>query len=293
MCPSTTTLGRIPSQPTFPANHHFTQKLAPLLSTVTRRPKLDRLGRNHHRLHPSPCVVSVLRFHSQSETHAASVGCRDRACRPANHGYDLEDFYAAVKAGNFPAVSFIKAQAYQDGHAGYSDPLDEQTFLVTLINFLQKQPTWSSTAVVVLYDDSDGWYDHQMGPIVNTSSGSADALTGLGLCGNAMTALPGVDPMKNPHAFGRCGYGPRQPLLVVSPWAKQNFVDHTVTDQTSVLRFIEDNWLGGQRIGQGSFDSIASSINQIFNFAQKEVEDDSGKLLLDPATGEPIGRGDE
>lgn len=204
---------------------------------------------------------------------------------PANHGYDLHDFYDAVNAGNFPAVSFIKAQAFQDGHAGYSDPLDEQTFLVTLINFLERQPTWKSTAVIVMYDDSDGWYDHQMGPIVNTSSGSADFLTGTGFCGNPATALPGVDSA-NTHALGRCGYGPRQPLLVISPWANTNFVDHSVTDQTSVLRFIEDNWLGGQRIGQGSFDAIATSITQMFNF-KNGAGGNGNKLILDPSTGEP------
>lgn len=202
---------------------------------------------------------------------------------PANHNYDLQDFYAAVDGGNFPAVSFIKAQAYQDGHAGYSDPLDEQTFLVNLINFLQKKPTWNSTAVVVMYDDSDGWYDHQMGPIVNQSTGAADALTGANACGTASLALPGVDP-GNQHALGRCGFGPRQPLLVISPWSRSNFVDHTATDQTSVLRFIEDNWLGGKRIGQGSFDAIANSINQMFDF---HSERDSGRLFLDPTTGEP------
>jgi len=193
-------------------------------------------------------------------------------------------------------VSFIKAQAYQDGHAGYSDPLDEQTFVVKLINFLQQQPTWTSTAVIVMYDDSDGWYDHQMGPIVNTSSGTADFLTGPGTCGNSVTALPGVDP-KTTHALGRCGYGPRQPLLAISPWSKKNFVDHTATDQTSVLRFIEDNWLGGQRIGQGSFDSIASTITQMFNFnAGDEGGDagDGGQLILNPTTGQPTeGGGDE
>jgi phospholipase C len=202
---------------------------------------------------------------------------------PANHGYDLADFYSAVSGGNFPAVSFIKAAAYQDGHAGYSDPLDEQTFLVSLLNFLQQQPTWSSTAVIVMYDDSDGWYDHQMGPIVNSSSGTADFLTGVGMCGNPDTALPGVNPA-NSHALGRCGYGPRQPLLVISPWAQRNFVDHTVTDQTSVLRFIEDNWLAGQRIGQGSFDSIASTITQMFNFNAENQD----KLILDPNTGQPV-----
>jgi phospholipase C len=206
---------------------------------------------------------------------------------PANHQYDLADFYTAVRAGNFPAVSYIKAQAFQDGHAGYSDPLDEQTFLVTLINFLQQQPSWKSTAVIIMYDDSDGWYDHQMGPIVNPSSGSADFLTGSGTCGNPSTALPGVDSnTNNPHALGRCGYGPRQPLLVISPWVRQNFVDHAVTDQTSVLRFVEDNWLGGQRIGQGSFDSIASSIGQMFDFSNQDQEQNA-KLILDPTTGQP------
>jgi len=205
---------------------------------------------------------------------------------PANHEYDLHDFYDAVNAGNFPAVSFIKAQAFQDGHAGYSDPLDEQAFLVTLINFLQQQPTWKSTAVIVLYDDSDGWYDHQIGPVVNTSSGSADFLTATGSCGNPATALPGVDPA-NSHALGRCGYGPRQPLLAISPWAKQNFVDHSVTDQTSVLRFIEDNWLGGQRIEQGSFDAFASTITQMFDFKNGGAGGNGNKSILDPSTGEP------
>jgi phospholipase C len=155
---------------------------------------------------------------------------------PANHQYDLQDFFAAAAAGNLPAVSFLKAQAYQDGHAGYSDPLDEQTFLVSTINFLEALPSWRNTAVVILYDDSDGWYDHQMGPIVNTSTGPADALTGPNACGTAATSLPGLNPA-NAHALGRCGYGARQPLLVISPWARRNFVDHTVTDQSSIIHF--------------------------------------------------------
>ena len=203
---------------------------------------------------------------------------------PANHQYDLQDFFTAAAAGHLPAVSFLKAQAYQDGHAGYSDPLDEQTFLVETINFLQTLPSWRSTAVVIVYDDSDGWYDHQMGPIVNTSTGSQDGLTAPGACGSGATSLPGLNPA-NPHALGRCGYGPRLPLLVVSPWAKQNFVDHTVTDQSSIIRFVEDNWLGGQRIGQGSFDGIANSISQMFNFNRIQR---NGFLFLNPSTGEPI-----
>jgi phospholipase C len=202
----------------------------------------------------------------------------------ANHQYDLQDFYTAAAAGRLPAVSFLKAQAFQDGHAGYSDPLDEQTFLVNTINFLQTLPSWKSTAAVIVYDDSDGWYDHQMGPIVNTSTGPADGLTAPGACGTAATSLPGLNPA-NTHALGRCGYGPRLPLLVVSPWAKRNFVDHTVTDQSSIIHFVEDNWLGGQRIGNGSFDGIASSISQMFSFERIRFD---GFLFLNPSTGEPL-----
>ncbi len=111
----------------------------------------------------------------------------------ANHQYDVHDFYDAINAGNYPAVSFLKAPGFQDGHAGYSDPLDEQAFVVTVINFLQQHADWEHTAVVILYDDSDGWYDHQMGPIVNQSATTADALTGTGACGTGGNSLPGVN----------------------------------------------------------------------------------------------------
>ena len=195
----------------------------------------------------------------------------------ANHQYDLTHFWAAVDAGNMPSVSFLKAPAYQDGHAGYSDPLDEQDFLVATINRLQRTRFWKDTAVVILYDDSDGWYDHQMGPIVNQSQDpDHDALTatGCGVRADTQHTLGGYQT--------RCGYGPRQPLLVISPFAKANFVDHTVTDQTSVLRFIEDNWETG-RIGNFSFDTKAGSLLNLFSFAHG---DDARKLFLDPATGE-------
>ncbi len=204
---------------------------------------------------------------------------------PANHQYDIQDFYAAAKAGNLPSVSFLKAPGFQDGHAGYSDPLDEQYFVVNIINLLQGLSTWKDTAVVIAYDDSDGWYDHQMSPIVNQSTGAADFLTGVGFCGSGATSLPGLNTTTNPHATGRCGYGPRLPLIVISPYAKANYVDHGVTDQTSVIHFIEDNWLGGKRIGQGSFDQLSGSITPMFDFTNLRFD---GYLFLSPATGEPI-----
>ena len=199
----------------------------------------------------------------------------------ANHQYDIHDFYDTVKAGNFPAVSFLKAQAYQDGHAGSSNPLDEQTFVVQVIKFLQSRPEWKETAVVIAYDDSDGWYDHQMGPIVNQSTSTTDALTGTGSCGNGKGALPGVDAA-NAHAQGRCGFGPRLPMMAISPWSRQNFVDHTLTNQASIMVFIEDNWLKGTRLGQGSFDAISNSITGMMDFQSKPRLE---PLMLDESTG--------
>jgi phospholipase C len=81
----------------------------------------------------------------------------------------------------------------------------------------------------------------------------------------------------------RCGYGPRQPLLVVSPYAKSNFVDHTTTDQSSILRFIEDNWQTG-RIGNSSFDAKAGTPLNMFSFGEGR-DDGVDKLFLDPETG--------
>jgi phospholipase C len=201
---------------------------------------------------------------------------------PANHAYDLEDFTAAVGSGNYPAVSFIKLPAYQDGHGGYSNPLDEQTGVVNLINFLQEQPDWDSTAVIIAYDDSDGWYDHASATITHASfNATADALNGTGSCGLPGTPKPAGVAVGNAPVDGRCGPGTRQPFLVISPYAKKNYVSHVLTTQASIPQFIEDNWLNGQRIGQGSFDATTGSILDMFDFSQKK----STKLILDPTFG--------
>jgi phospholipase C len=209
---------------------------------------------------------------------------------PANHQYDTDNFFTALNAGNLPSVTFLKAPAFQDGHAGYSDPIDEQHFIVKVSNALQQSKFWSSTAIVILYDDSDGWYDHQMPPIVNPSFNPAvDVLNAAGVCdlglqqGRRTKTTPFNGGFGQP-AWGRCGYGTRQPLLVISPFAKRNHIDHTLTDQTSILKFIEDDWLFGERIQLGgSFDTIAGSIDQMFDFEKRGHGDN--KLILDPSTG--------
>jgi phospholipase C len=241
-------------------------------STITKTLKDDYIP--HHE--PFQYYTSTQNLKHVRPTSPSTVGIDGD---PANHQYDTHDFFDALKAGNFPTVSFLKAPGYQDGHAGYSDPLDEQTFVTTVINTLMQQKDWASTAVVIAYDDSDGWYDHQMGPIVNTSASAQDALTGTGLCGSGAAALPGVNVE---HAQGRCGYGPRLPLLVISPYSKKNYVDHGVTDQTSILRFIEDNWLDSQRI-PGSFDALAGKLDNMFDWKSP----DNSPLVLNTTTGEP------
>lgn len=216
----------------------------------------------HHE--PFQYYHSTVNPHHLPPSSVDTIGKTDAA----NHQYDLQDFWAALDAGHLPAVSFLKAPGYLDGHAGYSDPVAEQGFLVETINRLERSPEWRETAVIIAYDDSDGWYDHVMPPNVSQSSTSEDFLTGTS-CGTPKAGEP----------QGRCGYGPRLPLLVVSRFARPDFVDSTVTDQASILRFIEDNWSLG-RIGHDSFDAKAGTLLNMFDFEAK-----SPRLFLDPTTG--------
>ena len=73
---------------------------------------------------------------------------------------------------------------------------------------------------------------------------------------------------------------------MISPFARRNYVDHSITDQSSILRFIEDNWRTG-RIGNQSFDAKAGSLNGMFSFGHRKH---AGRLFLDPVTGEPRTR---
>jgi phospholipase C len=222
----------------------------------------------HHE--PFQYYASTANPHHLPPATEAEIGHNGQA----NHQYDLSDFYDTLKDGNMPSVSFLKAARYQDGHAGYSDPLDEQRWLVTVINAIEKSPDWKSTAIVITYDDSDGWYDHVAPPIVNPSASAEDMYTSTGRCGHG-APLGGFED--------RCGYGQRLPLLAISPWARQNSVDSAITDQTSILRFIEDNW-EVPRIGGGSFDALAGSLNGLFNWTHA----DDTPFILNPATGKPL-----
>jgi phospholipase C len=215
--------------------------------------------------------------HHLPPTSTAMIGQTDQA----NHQYDTIKFFKALANGTLPAVSFIKAPAAYNGHPGNSDPASEQYWLTQVINQIQQSPQWASTAIIISYDDSDGWYDHVTGPIVSPSnvtvSGQApayDNLAGVGSCGT---------PSAGANA-ARCGHGPRLPLVVISPYANQNYVDHTLTNQASIINFIEYNWNLGYidgptrpANGQASFDRDSGSMLGLFNFNNSP---NSAPLLL-------------
>jgi phospholipase C len=230
-----------------------------------------------------------------------------------NHNYDTSDFdqlVAAIAAHKLPAsalpnVIFLRAPGYQDGHAAYSNPADEQAWLVNEINALERTPDWSSTAVIVNYDDSDGWYDHAYPGILNPSLSGADNLTHTtlgkitatnptsGQCGSESSSSQPLGGQQ-----GRCGLGPRLPLLVISPWAKTNAIDHNVSNQASVVNFVEYNW----RLPAiaGSFDQALAGVDRsehipfdfagLFSFRNGHDDGRDGfglaPVQLDPVTGQ-------
>jgi len=234
--------------------------------------------------HARPSAVSAI-----GSTYEANGTTKD----PANHQYDTHDFFDALTNGIMPTVTFLKAPSFQDAHPGNSDPIDEQTFIVNTVNTIMNSPFWDSTAIVITYDDSDGWYDHQMPPIINPSFSSyVDVLNGASKCNLGVQQGQRVNPMlagatTGAGVLGRCGFGTRMPLLVISPWAKQNFISHELLNQASILRSIEDNWLGGELIqaDHGSFDSKSEGIDQLFDFWLTPAQRAARKLILVPSTG--------
>lgn len=218
----------------------------------------------HHA--PFMYFASTANQHHLPPTSVSAIGHDDQA----KHQYDLADFDNVVKADNLPQVSFLKAAQFEDAHPGYSSPLDEQRFVARVLDEVQQSPDWASTAVILAYDDSDGWYDHAQAPIAQHSDAPADS----SVCSSV---APGPGEYKD-----RCGPGPRLPLLIVSPWARVNAVDHTQVEQASIIKFIEENW-NLAPIGDQSFDARATSLAGLFDFDPAHTR--APKLWLDPDTG--------
>jgi len=208
----------------------------------------------------------------------SEIGYTDQA----NHEYDLSYFSDALDGtggATLPSVSYLKAPEAEDAHPGYSDPIDEQKFLVNTINSVEESKYWASTAIVVTYDDSDGWYDSVAPKIVN---GSNDATEDAAICTSVAVTIG--------SANDRCGYSQRLPLVVISPYTRDNYVSSNLTDTASVVKFIEDNWLHGESI-PGSFDSSSGSLDAPGGVLDFNVRPNLTPLILNPTTGAVVSGG--
>jgi phospholipase C len=157
----------------------------------------------------------------------------------------LHDFFPAAKNGTLPAVSWITPAQFNSEHPP-ALVSNGQAYVTGLINTVMHSSAWKSTAIFLCWDDWGGFYDHVEPPRVDNQ-----------------------------------GYGLRVPALVISPYAKQGYVDHQVLSQDAYLKFIEDDFLGGQRIDphtDGRPDTrpnvrenqaILGNLANDFNFAQK------------------------
>lgn len=240
-------------------------------SATTKRTATDNASSTAYGAHYDPFMyyASTANPHHLPPATEAEIGNNGQA----NHQYDLSNFWVAVDNNNLPSVTFLKAPKSETGHPNDSSVLDEQVFLANVTNTITKSPYWTNTAVFITYDDSDGWYDHQMPPIVNHSNDPVNDFAAT--CGGDHVGLGGADD--------RCGHGPRLPLLVISPYAKSNFISHHESDQTSIMKFILDNWHVDFDDNK-SFVNIAGSLDDMFDFGNHGGNNPA--ICIDYKTGE-------
>jgi phospholipase C len=153
--------------------------------------------------------VPIFQFHHQPYNYFATMapGTAARAAHQRDGGLNGVEFIKAIDAGTLPAVSFYKPQGNLNEHAGYADVLSGDRHIADLVSHLEKSPQWSHMMVVVTYDENGGFWDH--------------------------VAPPKAD---------RWGPGSRIPAIIVSPYARRGYVDHTLYDTTSILRFITERF---------------------------------------------------
>ncbi|MDB5823477.1 MAG: acid phosphatase [Herminiimonas sp.] len=146
----------------------------------------------------------------------------------AQHLKDGEDFFAAIDKGTLPQVTFYKPTGRLTQHPSYTDIHSGDEHIAELLERLRKSPQWNNMAVIVTYDENGGYWDH-------------------------------VAPPTGPGWGDRWGPGTRIPTIIVSPFAKRGFVDHTPTDTTSILKLITERFglepLPGVRANMGNLSS--------------------------------------
>jgi phospholipase C len=156
----------------------------------------------------------------------------------AAHLHDEQDFLQALNTNSLPAVAFVKPAGADDEHPGYASLARGQQHVADLVQAVQQSPAWADTAIIVTYDENGGFWDH-------------------------------VAPPKG----DRWGPGTRVPTIVISPFAKKGFVDHTQYDTTSILKLIEERW---SLAPLGARDAAATGLANAFDFSQAPAAGSGG-----------------
>ena len=179
-----------------------------------------------------------------SPASVSDVGVSDPAATPANqavnHQYDLSWFYQALANGNLPSVSFLKAPAYQDGHAGQLGPARRAEVPRRQINQIEQSQTGrarrsSSPMTTPTAGTTTRWDRSSASPTEPERRAQRPRQVRL------------IDDADRRPSWPIAVASVRgTPLLVISPWARQNYVDNTFVEQSSILQFIENNWSLGR-----------------------------------------------
>jgi len=169
----------------------------------------------------------TFQFHHQPFAYFANYADGKQA--KTDHLKDETVFIAAAKAGTLPAVSFVKPLGIDNEHPGYSDVANGETHALELINDVLNGPNGKDAVIVVTYDENGGFWDH--------------------------VAPPAIDP--------KWGPGTRVPAIIISPFAKSSYIDHTQYETVSILSFIEKRW-GLQPLS--TRDKNANPLSNAFNF---------------------------
>jgi phospholipase C len=174
--------------------------------------------------HPDP----LFQFHHQPFAYFANYA--DGTAAKAAHLKDEQDFIAAVRTGNLPAVSFVKPIGTNNEHPGYTDLITGENHVQQLIDAVRGSAEWRGTAIIITYDENGGFWDHVAPPVAD-----------------------------------RWGPGTRVPAIVISPFARRGHVDHHRYDTTSILALIEHRW---RLAPLTSRDAEAEDLTAAFDFSQ-------------------------
>ncbi len=171
---------------------------------------------------------ATFQFHHQPFAYFKTYG--DGTPGRAEHLKDEQEFHAALKGGNLPAVCFVKPVGLENEHPGYADLVTGQQHVADLVHEIQASSVWPKCAIIVTYDENGGRWDH-------------------------------VAPPKR----DMWGPGSRVPTIIISPFAKKGFVDHTLYETISILRLIELRW-GLEPLNQR--DAQADPLSNVFEFGK-------------------------